>query len=48
MWKQKLSLVNPKTQKRSRLKEKKAVKKAMSNKIRVYIHIFFGSSICKT
>jgi hypothetical protein len=40
MWKQKLCVVNPKTQKRRRLKEKKAVKKAMSNRIRVYIYIY--------
>jgi hypothetical protein len=38
MWKQKLNLKDPKTQKRCRLKAKKPVKKGMSNKIRVYIY----------
>jgi hypothetical protein len=39
MWKQKLNLVNLKIWKRSRLKVKNPVKKATSNKIRVYIYI---------
>jgi hypothetical protein len=46
MWKQKLNPVNPKTRKRCRLKVKKPMKKATSNKIIVYIYI--ESSICKT
>jgi hypothetical protein len=39
MWKQKLNLVNPKTQKRCQLKVKRPVKKLTNNKIR-YIYIY--------
>jgi hypothetical protein len=45
MWKQKLNPKNPKTRKTSWWKVKKPVKKAMSNKIRVF---FLGDGICKT